>query len=509
MPKKKTKPPLSKTHPKLAKEADGWDPKIITAGSKKKVNWKCSKGHKFEAAIYNRIRGNRICPKCSSGKPNILKGSLSERYPLIAKEADGWDPKEIGAGTNIKKPWKCLKGHTWVSAINSRTQGRGCPYCSNNKVWPGFNDIATTHPIIAKTIYGSDPREIIAGSEKKVNWICNLGHIYSLEPKKRIGRSYGCPFCSNSKLLIGFNDFKTRHPEIAMEADGWDPFTVIGGSAVFRNWKCQLGHKYSAKVSSRDSRNSGCPYCANQKVLKGFNDLATTHPELAIQADGWDPSKVIASKKSVKWICSKGHKSKASINVRKSGSGCRICTNQQVLFGYNDLQTKFASIASEASGWDPKKVIAGSNQHKIWKCSEGHKWKATIASRTGLQAGCPTCAPGGGFDPNDSGYLYFLIHKHWEMYQIGITNVPDRRLHQHKNLGWEVTELRGPMDGHLTKEWETAILRMLKAKGADLANKEIAGKFDGYSEAWSKSTFPVKSIKELMRLTEEFEDSLK
>jgi hypothetical protein len=34
----------------------------------------------------------------------------------------------------------------------------------------------------------------------------------------------------------------------------------------------------------------------------------------------------------------------------------------------------------------------------------------------------------------------------------------------------------------------------------------IAGKFDGYSEAWSKSTFEAKSIKELMRLTEEFEE---
>jgi hypothetical protein len=28
----------------------------------------------------------------------------------------------------------------------------------------------------------------------------------------------------------------------------------------------------------------------------------------------------------------------------------------------------------------------------------------------------------------------------------------------------------------------------------------------GYSEAWSKSTFEVKSIKELMRLTEKYED---
>jgi hypothetical protein len=93
------------------------------------------------------------------------------------------------------------------------------------------------------------------------------------------------------------------------------------------------------------------------------------------------------------------------------------------------------------------------------------------------------------------------------MYQIGITNVPERRQREHRKLGWRVVELRGPMDGHLTQQWETAILRMLKAKGADLSNDKIAGKFDGYSEAWSKSTFQVSSIKELMRSTEEFENS--
>jgi hypothetical protein len=65
------------------------------------------------------------------------------------------------------------------------------------------------------------------------------------------------------------------------------------------------------------------------------------------------------------------------------------------------------------------------------------------------------------------------------------------------------------MDGHLTQNWETAILRMLRENGADLSNRNIAGKFDGYSEAWSKSTFEVNSIKELMRLTEKFESDNK
>ena len=94
-----------------------------------------------------------------------------------------------------------------------------------------------------------------------------------------------------------------------------------------------------------------------------------------------------------------------------------------------------------------------------------------------------------------------------DLTQIGITNSPDGRIAKHKRLGWDVIELRGPMEGFLAQQWETAILRMLKAKGADLSNEKIAGKFDGYSEAWSKSTFEVKSIKELMLLTEEFEEN--
>jgi hypothetical protein len=92
------------------------------------------------------------------------------------------------------------------------------------------------------------------------------------------------------------------------------------------------------------------------------------------------------------------------------------------------------------------------------------------------------------------------------MFQIGITNVLQVRLDKHKRLQWELIDVRGPMDGLLAKEIESSILAMLKAKSADLSNAEIAGKFDGYSEAWSKSTFEAKSIKELMRLTEEFEE---
>lgn len=61
---------LQTGNPELAKE---WDyeangdltPREIVVGSVKKSWWKCSKGHKWEETIANRINGNG-CPYCSN-----------------------------------------------------------------------------------------------------------------------------------------------------------------------------------------------------------------------------------------------------------------------------------------------------------------------------------------------------------------------------------------------------------------------------------------------------------
>jgi hypothetical protein len=207
------------------------------------------------------------------------------------------------------------------------------------------------------------------------------------------------------------------------------------------------------------------------------------------------------------WKCDKGHNWETSPNSRTNmNSGCPVCDGRGLLSGFNDLKTLFPEIAKQADGWDPTQVLAGTHKKNNWICSKGHKWRTVVKDRTFRGDGCPSCSKF-GFDPNVDGYLYFISHERWQMLQIGITNYPKNRLNDHRKLGWELLEIRGPMDGHLTQQWETAILRMLKAKRADLSNSKIAGKFAGYTEAWSKSTFEVKSIKELMKLTEEFEEN--
>jgi hypothetical protein len=506
---KKSIQPISMTHPEIAKEAFGWDPTLFTSGSERKKIWICPKGHQYEALIRSRTSRGDGCPYCAGRR--VLPGynDLMTTHPELGEEANGWDPSLVSAGSNKKFSWICEQGHKWNAVLNNRTgkNQSGCPVCSNTLVVSGVNDLATTHPDVARKADGWDPATVSFGSGKRVTWKCDVGHRWATPPQTQV-RNNGCPYCSNRKIQIGFNDLNSTHPEIAHQAHGWDPKSTTAGNDKPRKWKCDAGHIWQVSPEVRTMRKSGCPYCSNNKVKFGFNDLLTLFPQIAEQAHGWDPKEVIpGSNKKLEWICSLGHIWTTSPDQRtgKAKSGCPVCSNKKLLVGFNDLASRYPELAKEADGWDPTTIISG-HAKKKWKCSEGHKWSSDVLSRTSRNIGCPSCAKF-GFDPNKEGYLYFLNHPNWEMFQIGITNTPKQRLNDHELLGWEIVEIRGPMDGHLTQKWERAILRMLKNQGADLANGNIAGKYSGYSEAWSKSTFKAKSIKELMRMTEEFEEN--
>jgi hypothetical protein len=499
---------LSTTHPIIAKELTDLDPTKVHAGVSKKMSWRCSEGHIFAASPSNRVRGNTGCPICSGNQVLTGFNDLVTTHPELAKQADGWDPKLVSRGAILKRSWKCKQGHIWNASPNARTRkdgGSNCPYCSNQKLLVGYNDLATTNPDLAKQAHNWDPSSVIGGISKKMEWRCEYDHVWIATVNSRDRMKLGCPYCSNKIVKPGFNDLASMFPVIATEADGWDPTLVLSGSGQKKSWICLNGHRWITKVAYRSVRGWGCPYCSNQRLLLGFNDFATTHPKIAAEAVGWDTTGVTAgSMEKRKWRCPLGHEYFSLVRDRaQRDTGCTTCAGKNVVIGFNDLASTHPHLASQAVGWDATEVSAGSNKKLMWKCELGHEWNATVANRN-TGRGCPTCAKT-GFDPNKEAFLYFLSHPHWEMIQIGITNVPDLRIASHRSLGWDLLELRGPMDGHLTQQWETAILRMLKAKGADLSNSKIAGKFDGYSEAWSKSTFKVKSIKELMRLTEEFE----
>lgn len=489
---------LETTHPNLAKEVDGWDPKSVIAGSQKSMKWICASGHRWETKVQLRAVRGFGCPYCSGSKAILGETDLATTHPDLAKEAVGWDPSQFKAGSEKKVLWKCSFGHEWEAIIANRGRlGAGCPVCAGQKVQIGFNDIATTNPEIAKDAFGWDPTSYSIGSGIKLTWKCSNGHTYECPPHRR-ARGDGCPYCSNHVLLVGFNDLMTTHPEIAREASGWDPSSVVAGINEKRRWKCNLGHEWDAMVPSRTRQATGCPVCSNREVVPGFNDLATTHPSVALEADGWDPTTIVAGNHGdLNWKCRLGHEWKALVTNRTSRlDSCPVCSGKQVLKGFNDLATIHPDIAIQADGWDPSTVTAGASSKRFkWVCEQGHKWTTGVANRQ--LAGCPTCAPT-GFAPAENGWLYLMEHEKWGLLQIGITNNPDNRVGTHSSRGWELLDLRGPMDGVLTAELETDLLRLLRTLGAQVGKVDEYGKFDGYTESWVKSSYPVTKLIELI-----------
>ena len=238
--------------------------------------------------------------------------------------------------------WLCAEGHEWEAQVANRSSGGGCPYCSNKKVLEGFNDLTTLNPELAKEWHPTKnnflkPEHFTLKSGKKVWWAGPCGHEWEAQIEKR-SRKQGCPYCSNKKLLEGFNDFKSLYPSLAYE---WNfakndilPSQILSGSHKKVWWLCSLGHEWEAAIKHRTFSKSACPVCAGQRVHLGFNDLLSLEPAVALQ---WHPTKngllepisfTKATHKKAWWLCAEGHEWEAAISDRTrkdNGSGCPVC----------------------------------------------------------------------------------------------------------------------------------------------------------------------------------------
>ena len=252
-------------------------------------------------------------------------------------------PETVHKGSRQKVWWRCDAGHSWQTEIRSRSSGSKCPYCAGRVLCVGGNDLATVNPALAAQWdtekNGSlKPSEVLAGSRRYVWWKCEKGHSWRAAVLRR-SRGSGCPVCAGRTAIPGENDLATLFPDIAaewnVERNGSltpEQVTAFSNRKVW--WRCRLGHEWQSIIAARVAERSGCPYCAGRRVMAGFNDLATLHPDIAAQ---WDDA-------------------------------------------LNGALT-------------PEMVTVGSHKRVWWRCSEGHTWKAAVYSRTGRQkCGCPVCA---------------------------------------------------------------------------------------------------------------------
>ena len=230
---------LATQYPELARQ---WDytknipvlPADVTTGSHRLVWWKCEKGHSWRASVRSRVSGNG-CPVCAGRQLLAGENDLATRFPELAQE---WDRQKNGTltpesaipGSSRRVWWHCKAGHSWFASISSRAyRNSGCPVCTGKLVLPGFNDLASQNPVLAAQWDAErngtlTPQQVTLTSNRKAWWICEKGHSFQAVIASRANGT-GCPYCTNKKVLAGFNDLATVEPRIAAE---WHP--TLNGS---------------------------------------------------------------------------------------------------------------------------------------------------------------------------------------------------------------------------------------------------------------------------------------
>jgi len=343
--------------------------------------------------------------------------ALAMSHPALA---DQWHPtknglleaSDIAGGSSCKVWWLCPSGHEWDDTPNHRTsRGSGCAVCAGKRIQVGFNDLATTRPDVTAQWHPTRngdvlPTQVTAGSAKRYWWIDEHEHEWEAQVNNR-AKGTGCPYCSNVKVLAGFNDLATLRPDVAIE---WHPVknapltpADIASQSGRKVWFiCRDGHAWQSTVGNRTALGQGCPVCAGQKVLIGFNDLATTNRRLA---GDWHPTRNApltpqdvfrSTAKRLWWQDALGHEWEASANERSNGSNCPYCSGQRILVGFNDLGSRRPDLAEE---WHPslngdrtpQMVTVMNGTRASWLCRSGHEWSAIVSSRSS-GTGCPTCA---------------------------------------------------------------------------------------------------------------------
>jgi len=438
----------------------------------------------------------------------MLSGkSIEITHPFIAEEFDlkrnsHLNISDIFAGSNKKVWWLCPKSHSYEATVYHRTTGTNCPVCSNRKVIPGINDLATLLPEVAATWHPSRNQvqisQVTAGSNKKAWWHCHLGHEWEARIAKR-SNGQGCPTCANRIVLTGFNDLETRFP---LAASSWHPTKngtlkpsqVAFGAASKFWWQCSNGHEWNSAFDRRRV-GEGCAVCNGVKIEPGFNDLATRFPDAAklwdLEKNG-DLSPGFVSSSGTKkywWKCPENHSflAVASSVANSTATGCPVCNGKKALRGINDLATTDPHLVNE---WDfainkemtPDSITRGSDRMAAWKCKYSHKWLATIGSRALQGVGCPVCSGNSlqsGF--NDLATRYPELLSEWD-FELNLNIEPELVMPGSHEKAWWVCSHK--------HRWQADISNRVRGRGCPVCRfsepgvNDFASSFPELLEQW-------------------------
>lgn len=152
-------------------------------------------------------------------------------------------------------------------------------------------------------------------------------------PFNLLQKPTGCKHCQEEAMEKYYDTRRKTNDQFVAEIEalgnGIIPLDAYDGCHNKIRFKCKLGHVWPS--TPHDVLDGyGCPYCSGNSVLRGFNDLWTTHPEIASMLKNKDVGYEISygSNKKVDFVCSNcgNIKSISPKQLVSYGLGCNVCS---------------------------------------------------------------------------------------------------------------------------------------------------------------------------------------
>lgn len=172
------------------------------------------------------------------------------------------------------------------------------------------------------------------GLSKRIEYLCRICNTIQNPVAASLYAGHGCKKCgalrspqTQSKPNQVFQYELQQLRESGQDVYSDDEYINNHTDMLFY---CSKGHRWQTKPASISTGN-GCPYCSNKRVLIGYNDIATTSPDifqfLANSEDGYKYTRW--SNKRVDFKCTLcGHVQNRKIcTVAHRGFKCECCGN--------------------------------------------------------------------------------------------------------------------------------------------------------------------------------------
>lgn len=353
-------------------------------GYKKKLKWKCSLGHEWEATPGSIYGLKTWCPYCAGNTTKTLK-DMQE----LAIKRGGKCLSEEYINVDTKYLWMCSLGHEWEATFNKISHGQWCPTCSKS----GISEE------VARTAFEQMTGEKFP--KKRPAWLRN-------------SRGYQMEFDGyNEKLRIAFEYQGIQHFDVNTR------YMKNKAKLLERieddKLKMSLAKEHKVNLFIIDYRMFYSDFPKNilsQAKQMGINQsvFIKTHDidfhKAYVRLDRIDEIKALVEGRNGRLISNKwlGVKERYEVHCNKcghewsvvgseliAGAWCRKCARRNLAEKHKGDLNDLIKYADRFGGFVLSDEYVSAQSKYLFKCKNGHKFTAKFNNLKFRNQWCPVC----------------------------------------------------------------------------------------------------------------------